>query len=80
MEDLDVLFYVETASGMIYEAQLLPDYVLLRPATPALYSEIRRLNYVEFTRDFEDFCGNREDVIRHLYTGESLEFQQETRH
>lgn len=76
----EVYLCVENDSGMVYEAKLHEDYVVVRPATPTLYRNIRKIDYNEFTRDFTDFCGDRDSVFYHQESGMSLPFQQERKH
>lgn len=73
----DTYLSVHNTSGMVYEAKLHEDYVVVRPATPSLYRNIQKIDYNEFSRDFSDFCGDRESVFWHQRSGFSLPLTQE---
>ena len=53
---------VDKLTSIIYEAQPINDFVMLRPATPSLYGRLTRLTFEEFTEKFEEFDGNLETI------------------
>lgn len=46
--------YMEKSSNIIYEVKFVSDYVMARPATPALYHMIRKMTIPEFLNEFEE--------------------------
>jgi hypothetical protein len=54
--------WVERSSSLIYEVRFLDTCVIVRPVTPSFYLAIRKLNHMEFARDFTEFCGDKDAV------------------
>jgi hypothetical protein len=63
----DLLYYTERATALIYEVKFFPDFVLVRPASPAFYAALQRMDYVAFGRDFEEFYGDPQEVTNILF-------------
>lgn len=61
-EELLPDIFVEIATSLLYEVRFFDTFVIVRPATPALYLAIRKLSHVDFSRLFEEFGGNKEEV------------------
>lgn len=64
--DDDMSFYTEKSTNLIYEAKFFETFIIVRPASPAFYSAIRKLAYGEFADEFTDFWGDREQVRSYL--------------
>jgi hypothetical protein len=64
----DVLgeFYVEKKSRLIYEVKFFQNFVLVRPAAPALYLALKKLSYNDFTKNYEEYLGNPDEVREQL--------------
>lgn len=65
--------HVEKSTSLIYEAKYFQEWVMVRPATPGFQKAIRRLSYVDFEKEFTDFCGNHEQIYRALGRYEGME-------
>lgn len=52
MEEYEL--WMEKSTNIIYEVQHFGEFVIARPATPALYSMIKRLTVPELLDDFEE--------------------------
>lgn len=76
----DISLYVENETGIIFEAKFFEDYAILRPVTPELFHDIRKISFHDLTMHYDDFCGNRNEVLEFMATGRPLPFTQETRH
>lgn len=61
-EELLPDLYVEKDTHLIYECKFFDSFVLVRPATPRLYLAIKKLNHKQFVEQFEEFCGNKDEV------------------
>lgn len=64
-EEIDELLpdiYVETATSLIYEVRFFDTFVIVRPATPAFYLAIRKLTHTDFSKLFEEFNGDKDEV------------------
>ena len=53
-----VFLCVDKATSIIYEAQTVNDFVLVRPATPSLYGNLTRLSLSEFSDKFSEYEGD----------------------
>lgn len=58
----DSVLYVEVETRIIFEAKLFPDFVLVRPVSPQLYHQIRKVTMLDFGKEFEDFLGDHKAV------------------
>lgn len=56
----------ETETALIWEAKYFSDFILVRPVSPCLYHQIRKLDHVQFTKEFSEFLGNPTDVRNYL--------------
>jgi hypothetical protein len=64
-EQEDEIFYeiyTEVATNMLYEVQMFSDFVLVRPASPSLYTAIRKLSVIDFSKEFREYYGDAEAV------------------
>ena len=60
-------FYVERATGFIYEAKLFADFVVIRPATPEASANIMRIPLIDFAHTFTDYLGDHDVIRRYLW-------------
>jgi hypothetical protein len=60
MEELNL--YVELSTSRIYEGKLFEEFVIARPLLPQFHDHIRKVEISAFSREFEDFQGNREEI------------------
>ncbi len=60
-------FFVEESTNLIYEAKFFDDFVIVRPASPAFATAIRKLDHNEFAREFKEFWGDPDPVRVFLY-------------
>lgn len=65
--------YVEIATNFLYEVKFFDTFALIRPATPAFYLAIRKINHLDFSRLFTEFTGDR-DAARAFIKGETPDF------
>jgi hypothetical protein len=77
-ENLNISYFVDSKSSLVYEVQFFTDFILARPATPALYSHIERLTPTEFYGRFEEFFGNPDEVRAFAKIGKPTPFTAET--
>jgi hypothetical protein len=63
LEDLPIHFYVETATGWIYEGKRFPDFMILRAAHPSSPHIIQRVHNKEFDSLFREYDGDP-DLLR----------------
>ncbi len=75
----EVLFYT-SHSGEIFAVKVFGDYVMIRPATPGRYNEIRKMPFSAFNDEFEPLLCAPEEVERVIRYGEFPVFKQERRH
>lgn len=64
--DEEFNFYVEKSTSLIYEAKFFDKFIIVRPASPAFYTAIRKLTYPEFTNEFDEFWGDRTQIRNYL--------------
>jgi len=57
-DEVNLNFFTERATRLIYEASFYDDFVLVRPASPVFYTAIRQLTWNEFNAEFEEFWGD----------------------
>lgn len=70
--DDEAMLYVEIATRLIHEVKFIGEWVIARPASPVLYHLIRRLSQLEFSREFEEFCGDYQALREFLNDGGEL--------
>lgn len=46
--------FVENNSNILYDVKYFPEFVIVRPVSPSLYSYIRRLTYTELSEGFHE--------------------------
>lgn len=63
----DAMFYVETDTNLLYEVKFFDTFVLARPASPAFYLAIRKLDHMTFSREFHEYGGNPDAVKAYLW-------------
>jgi hypothetical protein len=66
-DEPEVFLCVERATHLIYEVQYFTQFVLVRPASPAFRGAINQIGYSDFTRDFDEYMGNPDEVHRILW-------------
>jgi hypothetical protein len=59
-EELLPELWVERSTRLIYECKFFDGFILVRPATPAIYLAIRKVSDKQFMEEFDEFCGDRE--------------------
>lgn len=69
-EELLPELYVEKDTQLLYECKFFDTFVLVRPATPRLYLAIKKLNHQQFLSQFEEFCGNKDEVRDFIHGAE----------
>jgi hypothetical protein len=57
-ESLNLNFYTENSTSLIYEVQFFEDFVMARPLSPEFYSAIRQMTWGEFTDEFHEYLGD----------------------
>lgn len=65
-EELLPELWVEKSTRLIYECKFFDGFILVRPATPGLYTAIKKLSNKQFAEEFEDFCGGKDAVREFL--------------
>lgn len=53
---------VDKKTFIIYEAQYIQDFVMVRPATPHLYNRLTKMSFVDFCQKFDEFEGNVQTI------------------
>lgn len=66
VEDECLDFFTEIATSLIYEARFFENFVIVRPVSPAFYSGICKLDLATFANTFEDFYGDRQQVLAYI--------------
>lgn len=74
-EEFDYILYVEKSTRLIFQVKLFEDFAIVRPASPALYRDVRKLTLGRFTQDFEEFCGDHQQVFDFLHRGGDSELE-----
>lgn len=63
---LGYYYYVERETSLVYAVQFIMDDVLVRPASPWFYSNIRKLTFNEFVEEFDELYGDPREVERYM--------------
>lgn len=60
--------YVEIATRMLYQVKFFENFVIVRAASPLFYRDIRKMSILDFSRYFEEFYGDAQQV-RDFFNG-----------
>lgn len=71
-DEPESLFYVEKATGFIYEVKLFADFALVRPAAPDYASAVQKISLLDFSKHFDEYLGNYK-TIRDFLWGHDME-------
>jgi hypothetical protein len=69
----DAVYYVETETNLIYEVKFFDGFVLARPASPAFYLAIRKIDILTFSKEFHEYSGDSERLRAYLWGVEGVE-------
>lgn len=58
--------YVEIATNLIHEVQFFDNFCFVRPASPSMYLNIRKLSLMDFTREFREYYGDVQQLREYL--------------
>lgn len=45
---------MEKKTNILYDVKYFPDYVIVRPVSPSMYSYIRKMSYTDLAERFEE--------------------------
>lgn len=69
-------FYTEKGTSLIHEVKFFPTFVLTRPVSPDRMA-VQKLSLFDFSKEFEDFCGDKRPLWDFLSSGEDVEDTEE---
>lgn len=46
--------FMEKKTNILYDVKYFPDYVIVRPVSPSMYSYIRKMSYSDLSERFEE--------------------------
>jgi hypothetical protein len=64
--DLFTDIYVETATNLLHEVHMFETFCLVRLASPNFFADVRKLNHVDFSREFHEYGGDPQAVRDYL--------------
>lgn len=61
-EDVNLNFFTEKTSRLIYEVRFYEGFVIVRPASPDPSVKLRQVDWGDFLDEFEEYWGDKEQI------------------